>query len=127
VTVSPDPILSETRNEWQKAVADIHETLALGRLAAPMLVQYPICSDIVVQTPAFVVGFVFQNTAIIFTERSSDVIRPPKYARENICRFDSMAQRTGEDVRYGNRLQILRESDSLLLTPGCQTIVISTI
>jgi hypothetical protein len=86
------------RNEWQKAVADIHETLALVRLAVPMLVQYPVFSDVVVQTPAFVVGFVFQNTAIIFTERSSDVIGPPKCAREDVRRFDRATQRTGEDA-----------------------------
>jgi hypothetical protein len=35
----------------------------------PMLVLYPVFIDVVVQTPAFVLGFVFQNTAIIFTER----------------------------------------------------------
>jgi hypothetical protein len=98
VTISSDLILSEMRNEWQKAVADIHKTLALVRLAVPMLVQYPGFSDVVVQTPAFVVGFVFQNTAIIFTERISDVIRPPKSAREDVCRFDGTAQRTGEDA-----------------------------
>jgi hypothetical protein len=98
VTISPALILSEMRNEWQKAVADIYETLALVRLAVPTLVQYPVFSNVVVQTPAFVVGFVFQNTAIIFTERLSDVIRPPKGAREDICRFDSTAQRTGEDA-----------------------------
>jgi hypothetical protein len=74
-----------------KAVADIYETFALVRLAVPMLVQYPVCSDVVGQTPAFVVGFVFQNTAIIFTERISDVIRPPKCTRENVCRFDGAA------------------------------------
>src|SRR5215831_5718717 len=98
VTISPAPILREMRNEWQKAVADIYETLALVRLAMPMLVPYPVFSNVVVQKPAFVVGFVFQNTATIFTERRSDVIRPPKGTRENVCRFDGTAQRTGEDA-----------------------------
>jgi len=63
-----------------------------------MLVQYPVFSDVVVQTPAFVVGFVFQNTAIIFTERIRDVIGPPKYARQDARRFDGAAQRTGKDA-----------------------------
>jgi len=98
VTISPDLILSEMRNEGQKAVADIHKTLALVWLAVPMLVPYPVFSNVVVQTPAFVVGFVFQNTAIVFTERLSDVIRPPKRTRKNVCRFDGTAQRTGEDA-----------------------------
>src|SRR5262245_57453319 len=87
MTISSYSILSEMRNEWQKAVADIHETLALVRLAVPMLVHYPVCSDVAVQTPAVVVGFVFQNTAIIFTERLSDVIRLPNGAREDSGRF----------------------------------------
>ncbi len=71
---------------------------ALVRLAVPMLEQYPVFSDVVVQTPAFVVGFVFQNTAIIFTERIRDVIGPPKYARQDARRFDGAAQRTGKDA-----------------------------
>src|SRR5689334_11673940 len=111
-------------NEWQKAVADVHETLALVRLAVPMLVQYPVCSDVVVQTPACVVGFVLQNTAIVFTERLRDAICPPECAREDVCRFDGTAQRTGEDVRYGNMLQMVRERDRLLLAPCRQTIAI---
>ena len=63
-----------------------------------MLVQYPVFSDVVVQKPAFVVGFVLQNTAIILTKRISDVIGPPKCARQDVRRFDSAAQRTGEDA-----------------------------
>src|SRR4029450_9051456 len=98
MTISPALILNEMRNEWQKALADIHKTLALVRLAVPTLVPYPGFSDVVVQTPAFIIGFVFQNTAIIFTERISDVIRPPKRTRQNVCRFDGTAQRTGEDA-----------------------------
>jgi hypothetical protein len=46
-------------DEGQKAVADIYETFALVRLTVPTLVQDPVCSNVVVQTPAFVVGCVF--------------------------------------------------------------------
>ena len=40
VAISPDAILSEMRNKWEKAVADIYETFALVRLAVPMPVSY---------------------------------------------------------------------------------------
>jgi hypothetical protein len=113
-------IASQIFDKRDEAIPNIFKAFPTVGFAQVVVTESPIFEVLAMVSPAFLIGSIFENSTVIFTQCFCDLVRFAERYRENVSRFPRPKNRTTENRAYRNFAQILCQSFSLFSAQGCQ-------
>src|SRR6266540_3486988 len=103
-------IASQFFDKREEAILDIFKTFTTFGLVQVVLTERPIIEILTVYSPAFLIGLVLENPAVIFTQRLRDLIWFVKQGRKDVRCLPGAENRTTKNSADGNFAQTLSQS-----------------